>query len=162
MHTAKPQSDFSIKLLKKKDISALHALERASFALPWNEEQFAKAMEQEAFKAFGLFEEQQLIGYLSSYMTEELFEIINIAISPEKRRQGHGARLLAFVLLFAKKSSIFNAVLEVNENNKAAIALYTAQGFTLAGRRKNYYTTKNIETNTVVYEDALIYTSSQS
>jgi ACS family hexuronate transporter-like MFS transporter len=64
------------------------------------------------------------------------YEILNLAVAPEFRRQGAGAALLRDVVT-GRPGAYF---LEVRESNLAAQALYRKLGFTEAGLRKNYYT----------------------
>ncbi|MGH9662458.1 MAG: GNAT family N-acetyltransferase [Bryobacteraceae bacterium] len=62
------------------------------------------------------------------------FEILNLAIDPERRRRGLGRRMLADAT--ARPGVHF---LEVRESNAGARAFYQAAGFAVAGRRPAYY-----------------------
>ncbi len=62
-------------------------------------------------------------------------EILNVAVDPERRRQGVASRLLA-VCLFEFRGE---AHLEVRESNAAARALYGRFGFTDIAVRRGYY-----------------------
>lgn len=68
-------------------------------------------------------------------------ELLTLAVAPESRRLGLGARLLARFLYQARLRGADQAFLEVSARNAAAIALYESQGFALSGRRRNYYAT---------------------
>lgn len=80
-------------------------------------------------------------GFLLGRSVAGEAELLTLAVAPEARRQGLGARLVAAFLAeaIARQSEI--AFLEVAEGNDAAIALYVAQGFAPAGRRRAYYRT---------------------
>lgn len=140
--------------LDARDAPAVAALERLCFTLPWTEEQFRQAFGHAAFAASGIYEGSELIAYLSVYHTPDELEILNIAVRVDRRRHGHGARLLLRALQEAEKNGIQRAVLEVRPSNAPAIGLYEKLGFARAGRRRAYYPDTG--------EDALIYTRSAS
>jgi ribosomal-protein-alanine N-acetyltransferase len=63
------------------------------------------------------------------------YEVLNMAVAPEVRRQGYAKTLLMNVLAL-RPGAWF---LEVRASNLAAQALYTSLGFKPCGRRRNYY-----------------------
>ncbi len=67
-------------------------------------------------------------------VAENEFEILNLAVAPEYRRQGLGSALL-------KAAGILRGAwfLEVRASNLAAQEFYRKCGFTVAGNRKRYY-----------------------
>ena len=66
-------------------------------------------------------------------------EVLTIAVAPEARRRGLGARLMTRFLYQARLRGAEAAFLEVASGNVAAIALYRMHGFTEAGQRRGYY-----------------------
>lgn len=66
-------------------------------------------------------------------------ELEFIAIAPEHRRQGGGARLLKTVLEWARDAGAPTVQLEVRGSNLNAIHLYQRHGFRVVGRRPGYY-----------------------
>jgi ribosomal-protein-alanine N-acetyltransferase len=72
----------------------------------------------------------------------------NILVDLPFRRRGIGRQLLARMLEdLASEVEIFS--LEVRQSNTAAIGLYESMGFTMAGKRPDFYEKPR--------EDALIY-----
>ncbi len=114
-------------------------LEKRCFSLPWSEEQCLGALGQKAFAAFGLFGKHGLAAYISIYHSVPEMEILNLAVAPERRRQGLGRRVLLMVLQVARKMGMQKVSLETRQNNAAAIALYESVGFITVGRRPRYY-----------------------
>lgn len=125
--------------LQQDDAVAMHALEQKCFSLPWTEKQCCQAFLQNAFAAFGLWNENRLIAYISVYHVYDEFEILNLAVDPEEQRRGYGRRILQTTLQVAHKMGIKNVALEVRERNFPAIALYKSCGFFQAGKRSHYY-----------------------
>lgn len=138
--------------LDASHVGMMHELERRCFPLPWSEEQCRAAFAQPAFAAFGLLGERGLVAYVSVYHIPDELEILNLAVAPEERRQGHGRRILRMALQVARKMGIHKVLLEVRVSNHAAIGLYESSGFHRVGRRPHYYTDSG--------EDALIYACS--
>ena len=68
-------------------------------------------------------------------VAESEWEVLNLAVAPEFRRQGIGLRLLRDAI--ERHPGEF--FLEVRESNAGARAFYCSAGFIDQGRRKNYY-----------------------
>jgi ribosomal-protein-alanine N-acetyltransferase len=66
-------------------------------------------------------------------------EIVSLGVAPGRRRAGIGSALLDRVFAEARLRGAERVVLEVAVDNNAARALYAARGFTVIGRRRNYY-----------------------
>ncbi|NCP20033.1 MAG: GNAT family N-acetyltransferase [Erythrobacter sp.] len=69
-------------------------------------------------------------------------EILLIAVMPQARRRGLGARLIATLADNARQRGATRIFLEMRENNPAR-TLYVAEGFMPIGRRKNYYSLRD-------------------
>lgn len=66
-------------------------------------------------------------------------EILTIAVDPAMRRAGIGRSLLRLLEKAASIRGAERVFLEVSGENRAAIALYLAEGYAEAGRRPGYY-----------------------
>jgi ribosomal-protein-alanine N-acetyltransferase len=66
-------------------------------------------------------------------------EILTIAVLPQARRSGLGARLMAAAAEAAREHACDTLFLEVSDRNAAAAALYAGAGFEEVGRRRGYY-----------------------
>jgi len=128
-----------IRSAQAADARAVSVLERRTFSDPWSEDSF-----REAFGpgwSFGLILEQGvgMLGYLVGRAVAGSGEILNVAIAPEHRRQGHARRLLeaGFVALAARGAE--EVYLEVRKSNTEARTLYAAMGFEQISERHGYY-----------------------
>lgn len=72
-------------------------------------------------------------GYLILLDSVDVYEIFEIAVSIKEQSKGIGSRLMS---LLPKDKDI---LLEVNEKNTKALALYKRQGFLQIYERKKYY-----------------------
>lgn len=135
--------------LRVKDAEAMHELESICFSLPWSLEQCVRALMQRNFAAFGLWQDELLLAYISFFRSPEEIEILNLAVHPRGRRRGYASHMLHLLLQAGRKMGMQKAVLEVREKNIAAIALYEKAGFYMAGLRKRYYSDTG--------ENAMIY-----
>jgi [ribosomal protein S18]-alanine N-acetyltransferase len=121
------------------DLEQVLALEKHCFSCPWSEKQFRLALDQKLFNIFGLRECGRLLAYLSLYHTDGEMEILNLAVTPERRRQGLGGRLLGLVVQIGRNMGVDIVLLEVRESNVAARSLYAGFGFRQVGVRRRYY-----------------------
>jgi [ribosomal protein S18]-alanine N-acetyltransferase len=79
---------------------------------------------------------------VSRRLADSEHEILNLAVDPVHRRQGMGRALVEHAIASSSPDPSGEPTtwfLEVRESNIAAISLYTALGFTAAGRRPDYY-----------------------
>lgn len=68
-------------------------------------------------------------------------EVLTFAVRPEARRTGLGRALLETGMMLLAAQGATALLLEVAEENAAALALYGACGFTRAAIRRDYYGT---------------------
>jgi [ribosomal protein S18]-alanine N-acetyltransferase len=66
-------------------------------------------------------------------------EILSLGVVPQRRRAGIGAALLDSICFEARMRGAASVALEVAQDNAAARALYTKQGFKVVGHRRDYY-----------------------
>lgn len=74
----------------------------------------------------------QVVGYLSYKQTDVSYDVIQIGVDPNYRRQN-----IAYNLM--QKIMDHDVILEVNVNNTAAISLYEKLGFKTITTLPNYY-----------------------
>ena len=118
----------------------LAALERRSFAEPWDVATLAALLARPAVGAWTLDDPPgEALAFLTFQRAADEAEILRLGVPPELRRRGHGRRLLERFLDWARAEGIARLFLEVRESNAAALALYAAAGFRPVGRRPGYY-----------------------
>lgn len=80
----------------------------------------------------------QISGFSLMRVVADEAELLLIAVDPDFQHRGIGGALLDDFVNFATAQGARRLHLEVREGN-IAIALYEGAGFTLAGRRRDYY-----------------------
>lgn len=125
-------------------VAALAALERRSFSDPWSPLSFEQLSRMPQARLFTMTGEapdaaEELIGFALLLSLPPEGELLNLAVAPERRRQGRGEALMAALLAACRKEKIADLYLEVRASNGAAQALYSKLGFAAVGRRSGYY-----------------------
>jgi ribosomal-protein-alanine N-acetyltransferase len=111
-------------------------------AARWSRQEYAKLFSPEpALRRVLLVleEDQRVMGFIVSCVSEDEWEIENIAVSGAARRRGLGSHLLGEFLNLAQRQGGKMVFLEVRESNHAARNLYEKWAFSETGRRKGYY-----------------------
>ena len=139
-----------IIIADKTHIPDIARLEGLCFDKPWSEVMVAETMENSCSRYFLALEGERVLGYAGIQTVLDEGYITNIAVDPDRRRQGIADRLVKAVLACAEEKKLSFVTLEVRVSNSPAIALYKKHGFEGAGRRKGYY----LDTD----EDALLLT----
>lgn len=131
---------FTIRRMREEDIIQVAELEKMIFTDAWSENAIAETLAQEKTLLLTAFDDKKLIGYLILYYVLEEGEIARIAVAPEYRRQGVGARMLLELENLCEDNGISKLLLEVRESNTSAYSFYEDYGFIQDGVRKNFYT----------------------
>ena len=124
-----------------EDLPGLLAIESASFVQPWLEADFLSELMKSPPNIYVIRRdsERPVLGYICSWPVADEFQLLNLAVHPDCRRQGLGRRLLTFLLTQAQEKRTPKVFLEVRPSNLAAMALYCALGFKILYRRPGYY-----------------------
>ena len=126
----------------------MHQIERAAFTDPWSYQSFIElltnprvlfAVAERGRHAADAADAAEVIGYVVAWFVVDEAEVANVAVAPEVRGQGVGARLLDEALSAARVHGAASVYLEVRDSNAAARALYASRGFVQIGRRRRYY-----------------------
>jgi ribosomal-protein-alanine N-acetyltransferase len=78
-------------------------------------------------------------GMILARLAADEAEVLTVAVVPERRQQGLGARLVSAAAAEARARGAARMFLEVSTQNPAARGLYQRLGFTQVGRRASYY-----------------------
>ncbi|KFE66626.1 ribosomal protein S18-alanine N-acetyltransferase [Hyalangium minutum] len=144
---------FVIRQMTHEDMSAVIALEQASFKNPWSPELLRRELDHD-WSTILLVEDpkpdggKELLGLAIFWIVQDEVHVLNVATAPEHRRRGVARAVMEELLARGKHRSCTLATLEVRRSNEAAISLYRSFGFRSVGVRPNYYADEK--------EDALV------
>ena len=115
-------------------------MEQQCFSVPWTHEQLMAQL-SDFMHIFLAAEDEngRAVGYAGlMYVLDEGY-ISNVAVSPDRRREGIADMLLTELYERAKAKKLSFLTLEVRESNIPAQSLYKKHGYVEVGRRKGYY-----------------------
>ena len=146
--------ELELRRLELGDLDAIERIERASYRTPWSRSMFASELAKPSSLSFGAVDETgTLVGYLVLSRYVDAWHVMNVAVEPERRRQGIASALLHRLLNLTKDDSLRGYTLEVRVSNLGAIRLYERFGFRSKGVRRGYYT-DNREDALIMWRDA--------
>lgn len=116
------------------DPVALAALHATGFERGWSAAALADLLDQP-----GVMVMTAPDGFILIRVVADEAEILTLAVHPQARGRGQGARLTRQAAAAAAAAGARRLFLEVAEDNTAARALYRRTGFESVGRRPRYY-----------------------
>jgi [ribosomal protein S18]-alanine N-acetyltransferase len=127
-----------IRRLAYSDLPAVISIERRSFGTPWSLAMFVLELSKPAGICLAILDaDERLIGYLVCSRYDDVWHLMNVAIEPDRRREGIATELIEH--LFDEAGGGERFTLEVRISNRSAIAMYERFGFRSAGLRRRYY-----------------------
>jgi len=130
--------ELEIRQLAYADLPQVIAIERRAFPTPWSLAMFVLELSKPSGICLAALEDGEIIGYLVCSRYDTVWHLMNVAVEPQRQRQGIASALLERLFEQADKPSE-QYTLEVRTSNDGAIRLYERFGFRAAGRRRGYY-----------------------
>ncbi len=128
-----------IKQMAQCHVAQVAELEKICFADPWSEKSVSSELDNPLSYWLVALEGDTVAGYVGSQTVLGETDMMNVAVSPEFRRQGIAKALILALIEGLKARQSHCLTLEVRNSNAPARALYEKLGFLEVGRRKNYY-----------------------
>jgi ribosomal-protein-alanine N-acetyltransferase len=139
MSAAEPLPDPRIRGMTERDLDRVLTIERLSFTAPWSRRSFENLLRRDDTSLWAAVADDAVVGYAVVWYVAGEAELGNLAVAPEWRRRGLGARLLEFAVERAGERGVERIYLEVRVSNAAARELYEKHGFDQVGIRRRYY-----------------------
>ncbi len=129
------------KMLTREMVFLLSELDREFFPTPWSFDSWQDLFFENERLLVLLFCNESVIGFcLFNISPEDSFaHLLKILIHPEKRHIGLASILLNKATSELDEIGCSKLYLEVEENNYAAISLYSSSGFHSILTKKNFY-----------------------
>ncbi|MFV0453190.1 MAG: GNAT family N-acetyltransferase [Propioniciclava sp.] len=128
-----------ITVATPSDLDALAGLERDAFVdRRWSRAAWAEAVSSARGQVL-VARDPVAVGVIALTVVEDVADLDRLAVDTAHRRSGIGDALLSRGLTAVRAAGAQRVLLEVENTNAAARALYTARGFVDIGTRRHYY-----------------------
>jgi ribosomal-protein-alanine N-acetyltransferase len=129
-----------IRTLRPADALAVtKILQEAPESANWSAESLEEALNWSGGLALVSETKAEISGFLFGRRLGDEAEVLNLAVTPARRRRGEGGELLKAAMEAFQARGVSRVFLEVRESNEAALAFYAKHGFSKTGRRAAYY-----------------------
>lgn len=128
----------TIRPFEPSDIPAAVALEEANQPTPWTVGIFQDELGRDN-RSYLVADEGGMAGFGGVMVVGDEAHVTNLLVSPDRRRQGIGQRLMARLVRDAVEMGARHLTLEVSSQNTAARRLYHRFGLAPVGVRPGYY-----------------------
>jgi len=123
-------------------IDDVFLIEKDTFPDYWNKEHISAEFSSNYSFSFLLLIDNSVIGYLFSTKLFDEVQLNKICIHQSYRNMNYGFYLLNFLIAEAIKHAVQRIILEVNEQNVAAVKLYSRTGFKTIRKRLKIYSNR--------------------
>jgi len=149
---ARPPVRIVVEAMTVDDLPAVHAIERASFSVPWPDDAYRNELLTNRLASYVVARAGvEIVGFGGLWVMVDEAHVTTFAVDPRWRRRGIGEWMLLGLLDRAVERGAREATLEVRLSNMPARRLYEKYGFRPVGIRPRYYSDNG--------EDALIMTT---
>ena len=135
-----------IRKVRKGDIDRIIDIERSWHHLShWSIDSYYRLLNDDSFTSSFVAEREDenghanIVGFVIFHIAADVSEIYNIAVENSHARSGIGKELMAAAINESGRRKALKVILEVRKSNNPAINFYLKFNFTIAGERKNYY-----------------------
>ena len=126
-------------LMDHTHVTRIADLEKVCFSDPWSVNSITSELSNPLSLWLVALDGDHLAGYVGSQSVLGWADMMNLAVSPDYRRQGIGKELVLRLIEKLKENKVTCLTLEVRVSNHPAIALYESIGFATVGKRPGYY-----------------------
>lgn len=131
---------FTIRYASKDDITAITKLEQVSFPIPYTEKAIEDLFNPSYLRVFvAVSDDGTLLGYLCGTSLPPEGDLLRVAVFSKYRRLGIARCLVKTFLDTLASEGGTVCFLDVRSSNIPAQSLYTSFGFSVCGRRRDYY-----------------------
>jgi [ribosomal protein S18]-alanine N-acetyltransferase len=128
-----------LRPMQKAEAAKFAEWERLERPYPWKETQFLETLNSSSQQTLVWEEEKALIGFGVLQIVQTEAYLLNIMIKTERRGQGKGKELLKKLIDWSRSCGATAFFLDVDPNNRPAMALYKSAGLRVSGHRPHGY-----------------------
>lgn len=127
-----------LRPMEESDLDWVLNIENRVYSFPWTKKGFENSLDQ-GLNYLLCSDEGESLGYACVLTVLDEAHLLNFCVSPEFQRQSVGKFALLKLKEKLKEAGFSIVFLEVRQSNIAAQKLYTQNGFSSDGIRKDYY-----------------------
>lgn len=132
-----------LRPMSVNDLEQVAKLEVEAFAgaahEAWSEKMFYEDLSSPGRTWWVAHDQGKIVGFAGGMLAGDRLEVMDIAVSDDRRHEGIGSRLLARLAYDGQTLGASEITLEVHVGNDAARSLYESAGFEQVGQRRDYY-----------------------
>jgi [ribosomal protein S18]-alanine N-acetyltransferase len=126
---------------KVDDLDAIMALETSGFDhAGWSRDSWAGELTTHDRQVLAYRDaDDHLVAVATLHLVADFGDLLRVVVAPERRGQGIARMLLVASILMAQAQGAVRILLEVEEDNAPARAVYARLGFSPIDLRRDYY-----------------------
>ena len=129
-----------VRRMAESDVTAVHAIEAASFSTPWTRDMFLSELRENKVARYLVVQTAgEIAGFAGVHIILDEGHVTNIAVAQAYRGLGLGRMVTQALMQYAANLGVRYLTLEVRQSNQTARRLYTSLGFVQVALRRNYY-----------------------
>ena len=152
--SAQIDSVTTYRRMEERDLDIVATIEATVHMHPWTRGNFSDSVEA-GYHCWVAERQRRVVGYGVILVAADEAHLLNLSVAAAWQRRGIGTELTRFFVKLARDYGAEKIFLEVRPSNTPAIALYTRNGFSEIGRRRDYYPTTDGREDAVIMELAL-------
>ncbi len=128
-----------IRWMIRRDMSAVLAIENASFAFPWSEEEFLRCLRQRNCIGQVAEKDDLVMGFMIYELHKYRLHVLNFAVDPTCRRSSIGRCMVKDIVRILSHGRRNRIMLEVRETNVEAQQFFKQMGFCATTVLREFY-----------------------
>jgi [ribosomal protein S18]-alanine N-acetyltransferase len=134
------QGSVVIAPMRRRHLRGVLSIEQRTNHRPWSLGLFLGELRMPTSRSYVVaLDAHRVVGFSGLMITDDGGHLTNIAVHPDRRREGIADRLMLVTMHEAARRGLEAVTLEVRMSNDAAQELYRRFGFAPGGIRRNYY-----------------------
>lgn len=121
--------NLQIRWLIRRDMPEVMQIERESYSVPWDEEDFVGCLRERHCIGMVIEADLKIVGFMIYELHPKRLHVLNFAIAPECRRQGVGSAMVDRLIDKLSPERRNRIELSVRESNLTAQLFFRAKGF---------------------------------
>lgn len=130
--------------LSPAQLNAVFELDQHHFPVPWTNQawhSFFESHNDYLITAYFEPSSPQILGFAlwQNSLADSFAHLLKIVVSSQSRQMGAGEKIMKASIAALRAKQIKDYFLEVEENNRAAVALYKKMGFKTIHKKEKFY-----------------------